>query len=354
MKFYIFIFALLLQSGMTSVFGQIRLSDMELCSIDSIQRNRIRYFSPGKGGNKRVWDFSKKLISKESSKVMFVKDSTGLVSVIEPGKIKYYQTISDTLFLMGSESSLEKREYINNKFSKKFPLEYCDSVKKTFRCEGMYCGDHPFRETGTTMVKVDGMGSIILAENDTVKNVKRVHTIDTYSKCMDINVAALDTARLVQVIDEKYEWYLPESEYPIIELFTSTTYHNMDITGTTRSAFCNLPENMTSFYVTEEDDGNEASEGYGFEDCEMPDPDIIHYKIDTQGDIISINYDLDEDANISIIVANHMGISYRHKTLTQTAGQAYSMQIDCNGLRPGTYILYINVNGKIYCKKVTL
>lgn len=34
--------------------------------------------------------------------------------------------------------------------------------------------------------------------------------------------------------------------------------------------------------------------------------------------------------------------------------QGYEVQIDCNGLRPGIYILYINVNGKVYSEKVTL
>ncbi len=300
-----------------------------------------------------MWDFSKKLVSKESAKVVFMKDSTGIISVVEPGKIKYYLTISDTLFLTGSESSLEKREYANNKFSKKFPLEYCDSVKKTFRCEGMYCGDHPFREIGTTMVKVDGMGSIILAENDTVKNVRRVHTIDSYSKCMDINVAALDTARLVQVIDEKYEWYLPESEFPIIENVTSTTYHNMEAIGTTKYAYCNLPECKTEDYITYDDDDS-ANDVDSFFDEESARPDIIHYRIEMDGSTVKILYSLDADASINTIVASHMGMTYRHKEWTQNVGQGYTAQIDCSGLRPGTYILYINVNGKVHSEKVLL
>ena len=191
-----------------------------------------------------VWDFSGKLGSKGSSQVMFMKDSTGVVSVFEPGRISYYRTTPDTLILLGCESPLEKREYAVRKTIKKFPLEYSDSISDSFRCEGMYCGDHPFREVGTTAVKVDACGSIVLAENDTVRNVRRVHTIDTYSVCMDIDFAALDTARLTQVIDDRYEWYLPESQYPIFEDVTSTSYFNMEAIGTTKYACCNLPEDQ--------------------------------------------------------------------------------------------------------------
>lgn len=35
---------------------------------------------------------------------------------------------------------------------------------------------YPFRELGVTNIKVDAMGAIVLAENDTVDHVKRVHT----------------------------------------------------------------------------------------------------------------------------------------------------------------------------------
>ncbi len=352
MKSYLLITALAMLFA-TSAHGQVNLSEMELASADSLQKSRIRYFSPGMGGRNRVWDFSEKLGSKESSQVMFMKDSTGVVSIMEPGRISYYRTTPDTLILFGSESSLEKREYAVNKVSKKFPLQYGDSVVKPFRCEGMYCGDHPFREAGTTTVRVDADGSIVLAENDTVGNVLRVHTIDSYSICMDIDSAALDTAKLTQVIEERYEWYLPDSQYPIIEDVTSTTFLDMDVIGCTRYAWCNLPEDQVACYVTP-DDEDETDEQDGFSEEEQAFPDIIHYEVETQGNVIHMSYDLDEDATITTIVANHMGFSYIYNQWTQEAGQGYSVQIDCTGLRPGIYIFYINVNGKVYSEKVTL
>ncbi|WP_155993612.1 hypothetical protein [Prevotella sp. P6B1] len=176
----------LLLSGAMPVYGQVNLSGMMPESTDSLQKCKIRYFSPGRGGMNRVWDFSKKLGSKESSQVMFMKDSTGMVSVIETFKNSYYRTTPDTLVLLGSETALEKRAYVDDKISKRFPLVYGDSISMPFRCEGMYCGNHPFRELGVTTIKVDAMGAIVLAENDTVDHVRRVHTIDSYSICMDI------------------------------------------------------------------------------------------------------------------------------------------------------------------------
>lgn len=344
---------LLLLFEAVSVYGQINLSEMDLSTTDSLQKSKIRYFSPNKGGRNSVWDFSQKLRSKESTKALFMKDSAGVVSVAELGKIRYYRTTPDTLILFGSESPLEKRTYIREKVSKRFPLEYGDSIIMPFQCEGVYCGDHPFREVGTTTVKVDACGSIVLAENDTVRNVLRVHTIDSYAICMDLDSAALDTARLTQVIDDRYEWYLPQSQYPIIENVTSTTYLGMDAIGTTKYSYCNLPENQAAYYIAP-DDGNGSDEQDGFSDEEAQSPDIIHYIIDTQGKVVNLSYDLDEDASITTIVANHMGMLCMNKQWTQKAGQGYSVQIDCNGLRSGIYLLYINVNGKVYSEKVTI
>ena len=322
-------------------------------TIDSLSRNRIRYFSPGNGGQNKVWDFTKKLNSKESTQVMFITDSTGVVSVIETGKISYYRTTPDTLILFGSESPLEKREYAVEKIIKRFPLQYGDSISEGFRCEGVYCGNHLFREAGTTTIKVDAVGSIVLAENDTVRNVRRVHTIDAYTICMDLDSAALDTAKLTQIIDERYEWYLPKSQYPIIEDVTSTSYYNMNVVGTTKYAYCNLPANQVSAYITQEDDFTD-DEQEGFTDQGQYSPDIIHYTIECQGKVVNMTYDLDRDATITTIVANHIGTLCMSKQWTQSVGQGYSVQIDCNGLPSGIYILYINVNGKVYSEKVTL
>ncbi len=352
MKIKCFISAFILLFGILTAYGQVNLSEMALASTDSLQKNRIRYFSPGNGGCYKVWDFSTKLSSKESAQVMFAKDSTGVVSVIEPGKISYYRTTPDTLILLGSESPLEKREYAMEKVSKEFPLEYGDSASMPFRCEGMYCGNHPFREASTTTIKVDAVGSIVLAENDTVRNVRRVHTIDAYGICMALDSTALDTAKLTQVIDERYEWYLPGAQYPIIENVTSTTYLNMDVIGTTQYAYCNLPEDETAFYITpEEDDETDEPE---IEVDEQPTPDIIHYEIKTQGKIINLTYSLDEEASITTIVASYIGLLCKSSQWTQNSGQGYSVQINCSGLHPGIYILYLNVNGKVYNEKVKI
>jgi hypothetical protein len=54
MKPYPLIQTLLLLIGATSVYGQVNILEMSLASFDSLQKCRIRYFSPGKGGRGRL------------------------------------------------------------------------------------------------------------------------------------------------------------------------------------------------------------------------------------------------------------------------------------------------------------
>ncbi|MBR5988962.1 MAG: hypothetical protein IK003_05525, partial [Prevotella sp.] len=55
--------AIVLLLGVSSVYGQVNLSRMAMDSSDSLQKSRIRYFSPGEGGKDRVWDLSQRLSS---------------------------------------------------------------------------------------------------------------------------------------------------------------------------------------------------------------------------------------------------------------------------------------------------
>ena len=73
LKRYLLIHALLVLFGISALYGQINMTSMGLDCTDSLQKNRIRYFSYGSGGRNRLWDFSKRLWSKESSKVVFMK-----------------------------------------------------------------------------------------------------------------------------------------------------------------------------------------------------------------------------------------------------------------------------------------
>lgn len=82
------------------------------------------------------------------------------------------------------------------------------------------------------------------------------------------------------------------------------------------------------------------------------DKDIIHYQVHQNGNVVSIDYTIDERATITSLVSDVMGIVYRRSTRNCSAGENSTITLDCTGLRHGHYVLYLNVNGKVYSGNV--
>ena len=99
----------------------------------------------------------------------------------------------------------------------KYPLSYGDSVSAPFLGYGIYCGDHPFKETGLSTVIADANGSIVI-DDDTIPDVLRIHSLKSYSICMGIDSTLLDNARQKQVVEERYDWYAHGYRYLFLPL----------------------------------------------------------------------------------------------------------------------------------------
>lgn len=303
-------------------------------------RSEVDYFEPGDGGENCLWDFSNLEISKTAHDVIQRIDSLNQMVVVDDKQITYYMMRGDSLLEIGNETPLKETFYYKPLCSMRYPMALEDSLSKVFEGYGIYCGNHFFKESGVCNVVVDGHGDIVLSETDTLKDAVRVYKLKSYSIAMDIDPSKIDSAQLKQIIEEKYEWYVKGYSRPIFESITSTSYANLSPLGTSRYAYCSLPE--TLFFDDEEAPDNNDN------DEQVVPKDIIHYTVNVDGGSVDIEYDLDEKANITMLIASQMGVVYSHKKLTQDAGTGYHVNFSIAGLRPGIYVLYMNVNGKIF------
>ena len=78
---------------------------------------------------------------------------------------------------------------------------------------------------------------------------------------------------------------------------------------------------------------------------------IIHYTITNNGTSVVLDYDLDAEASINALLCNSRGMVYGRKKAHMTGGTGYQISFDTVSLPRGEYILYINVNGKVYNEK---
>lgn len=320
---------------------------------NSLVRKSINYIDAGESGENKLWDFSGQLHANGNDVISIRVDSLNKIAVVYNGKLDSLIMKKDSLFLLSAESPLDKAEYKHGALLMHYPLCYGDSIAKPFIGYGRYCGNHYYKQTGQMIIQADRYGDMIISEDDTLKNVLRVYCLRSYSVAMDMDSAALDTSRLRQVIEEHYLWYARGCRYPVVESLTSTSYIGLSAIGTIHKAWCFLPDDQSQLtdYINQDIRKNDSLESVRREEMEK---DIFHYTVTVENGHIHLKYNLDEDAHISALVSSAMGIVYKRREWSGKSGDAGFAEIDCNGLRHGQYVLYINVNGKIYSKKVTL
>lgn len=312
-------------------------------------RKPVDFFDPGGSGLNCLWDFSGFDYAKPPHKVIQRIDSLGRMMVTDDKQVTYYRMMGDSLLEFGNESPLRIIYYHEPLCIMKYPMEVGDSISKKFEGYGIYCGDHYFKESGYCSVIVDGTGDILLSESDTLKNAFRVCKLRSYSIAMDIRPSNVDSAQLKQVIEERYEWYVKGCCKPIFESITSTSYSGLTPIGTTQYAYCCLPETKMYSMLDSKQENDKIQDD---EDNSEPSGDIIHYKVDVDGDRVDVDYSLDDKANVNLLISNHMGVTYFCQKYTHDAGTGYHASFDIGNLPSGVYVLYINVNGKIYNEKI--
>lgn len=332
------------------VFGQTLEYTTHTSCIGDVVKKQTEHLNPGRGGTNCLWDFSNIDISGTVIRETNNIDSLGRIMITDSRQITYYRMRGDSLLEIGNETPLKVTAYNKPICSMKYPMTLGDSISKVFEGYGVYCGDHYFKEMGISTVVVDGQGDIILSETDTMKNVLRVYKLKSYSIAMDIKPSKIDSVQLKQIIEEKYEWYAKGYERPVFESVTSTSYADLSPLGTTQYSYCNIPELLSS-------DNDEClsgnDDGQSYDDMGGTSQDIIHYSVFVNGNHVDVDYSLDKKANVTMLISSHMGMIYQCIRQTQDAGTGYNVNFDIGSLPPGVYVLYINVNGKVYHEKIS-
>ena len=319
---------------------------------DSIPKQQVEYFYVDETGEDVVWDISELELVRPYIVQFFTDPDSIDIRELTPEHINTYAFREDTLMLTGSETSLEKICYSLPIPLLSYPFYYLDTFDAPYSGTGQYCQTHNVDKNGYINVEADSKGTLILNE-DTLRNTIRVHTIRTGATCMYDEDDSLETRteRMKQEIEERYQWYAKGYRYPILETVSTSYYDDMDPISCIQKAFYYAPD-LQSLLVDKTNEDIRYADSIA--EAKIKQPDIMQYTVSTSGSQINISYSLTEDARISILVCNQMGMLYRRESFSMPAGEGYSKTIDCSGSLPGNYILYLNVNGNVYTEKVKL
>ncbi len=85
----------------------------------------------------------------------------------------------------------------------------------------------------------------------------------------------------------------------------------------------------------------------GGSDTDTPPSPLSRCDVTVNGSMVTVTYDLTENAMVTGLVSTVSGIVLRQSSQHNDAGTGYQMRLDCGGLRAGQYVLYMNVNGQV-------
>lgn len=318
---------------------------------DVIKKKQVEFFNSGNEGKDVVWDFSGLKSTGEKEQTEFLLDKDSVLCSVDSKMICRYYLTEDTLQLMGYENRLNKMVYTDPIILLTYPYAYGHNMTNVYDGTGMYCQRQVVKHRGTLIVEADAEGCIIDAEGDTLKNVVRVHSIRTSSLCMYAPTDTLfeDSSHIKQEIQETNQWYVRGYRYPMYETTSTAYYDNMEPVSCILSAYMYSPEEQSNAEDMENDQILEDIERE-----KAMEQDIIHYNVSNTGTSIVLGYSLDADANVSTLVCNSRGMVYGRKNAHQAAGTDYQMAFDTTSLPKGDYVIYINVNGKVYNEKINV
>lgn len=346
---------MMLVSASLPTFGQnvLTVEANAMRDSDKLVYQQMESCYPGGTGEGEVWDFSSIADTEGTSEMTITKDAYSHFHKIEGQEKFSYRLNSGILEQYKKENRLSKIAYFGKKVTLKYPFQYGDSLCSEFVGYGTYCGDHSVKVKGKVAIQADGLGKLILSERDTLDNVLRVHTQTTTLMAMDVNYAEIDSIHPKQEIEDKYEWYYKGFRYPVCIVIQKSSYDISTPIGSSFLAYRILPEQFSQI----SDAVNEKLKyaGKTRKDIDVSKhPNSFRYDVANVEGRVDISYGTDTDANVMIALSNSSGVLYKKQSYTVKAGETGIFHIETSGLFLGQYVLYVNVNGKLYNRTINV
>ena len=315
---------------------------------DALRKQCVTYVTPGESGMNAIWDFRNVEVRTASYPIEYADGGDSCLYAIDPNSMCSYCLFGDTLVQMTYQSPLTHIDYSIPIPELSYPFSYGDTLCGNFKGTGRYSGHNGISVEGTSFVEADGEGTLVISDECTLKNALRVRTLRTSSFCVARDTAAKDTLERLLEVEENYRWYARGYRNPLFETRSVSYYRGINLLKTYKEAYRILPDSLRKLA----DSVNVVGERQG--SCVDDARDVITYDVVRDGRSVRIDYSLTSRATVSAIVSDPMGVIYQRSSRSDKAGEGYSITFDVGGLRHGKYILYLNVNGKVYDNKIVV
>ena len=352
-RYHYYLLVFLLSSFVECAYCQLTSETNMIRIGDSISCHRIEYFSPGGMGENQIWDFRDLEFLDDSDAVHFTCDSDSvMIFGLTPIYRQKYIFQNDSLLMPGYETRLQTMDYSEPLTLFAYPCHYGYNTRQNFHGSGTYCKKYAIESQGIMETDADATGMILYNADDTLHNVLRIHRIYTSGVCQYLPSArTADTLNVRQRIEEHYLWYARGYRYPVFETVSTTVFDDLTPVSCQQTAYCTSPSEQRLL-------GDSVNYDILLSDSLVQSlvetaPPIL-YQVSVNGNQVEVSYTAETDVTVHALVSDRMGLVYQRATSSCPAGGHASLLLNCNGLKQGVYILYLNVNGRVFSEKIDL
>lgn len=345
---------------------------------DRLLKQQLEYKDPGESGKEVVWNFQNLRSVNDSYELKYYSFDDSLMIGQEHRTLYKYIMYGDSLLCSGFENRSIEIVNIKPELLLVYPAVFGNRHEDYFYGNGDYCNQLFCSVFGKSSIELDGYGTLIMPDGDTIRNVLRTHQVKLQIErsCPYLLIAAIDTVYSPDSVDyhlatdtlhyciDIHRWYAEGYRYPVFETMKRTAIIHFQMVDAGATAFSYTP--VEQYYGLEDDVENwKKREKLTGEEPELNEPNnsdkqnsgmqepALEYGMTMAGDgnEIVVTYHLNVDGEVRIMLFD---IQSRQLSgivhLSQPAG-SYEETISISAFQPGEYTLRIVANGEVFGEK---
>ena len=250
-----------------------------------------------------------------------------------------------------------------------FPAQYGSMMQGIFKGDGTYCDQLYIRQFGSYNTQVDGEGSLVLPDGDTLRHVLLLSTErttwmlakhltdiyqgrDSFPVFNNDSIIAYMTAETPEMITKEKRWYAPGYRYPVFEtirhetaggetIFQQAYYYSphaqeTDLTFDEENDVVRraIAEGMYEQLFTDITGGGWRGQAGTLTSCSLIQ--------NNESQNVTISYSVSENTKVRFVLADAMGIIYQTSENMSEAGVEHYVTISYAGLHQGQYVVYVS------------
>lgn len=344
-------------------------------SGDRLLQQQITFCPPGEMGKGIIWDFSDHDFLPYTEQTVYTGNADSILCMNRNKTSYKYRLTGDSLFCLGRENYTSQVTYLTPVAWLHYPFAYGDTISSNFIGIGSYSHALSLTTYGHICVSADAYGTLLLPDGDTLRNVLRIHRSEYIGQhlCSPKDNTELNLLLTCEGVADRlsndsvswqvdtYQWYISGYRYPVLESVEtcflraghSTKHFSRSVlfSPNDQKYLEDDPDNMAirdnsdpMYFMSRQIDRNLKKTGKP--NKKRTNDICLSCASKSTDGIQAVNYRLDRDANVEIMLVSVSGMVIYHEPEHPAKPGNYAVDIDISQWRDINLVLSVIVDGE--------